>query len=165
MLRTGRHNRLGGFLLLLAAFAGAARMLATGGDGSDGRMIGHDPTNTRNQPFEHRIRTANVHRLAPKWVATTAGDVSATPARRCSRRPRSSRRASSTARSAGRTRTGERHRVPAANGGFTESCEQPGVLLEVGRRVRPEDGRAALVVPRAGPRPVAAGVRQPAGER
>jgi polyvinyl alcohol dehydrogenase (cytochrome) len=34
----------------------------------------------RNQPREHRIRPANVNRLALKWVATTAGDVSATPA-------------------------------------------------------------------------------------
>ncbi len=43
-------------------------------------MIGHDPTNTRDQPFEHRIGPSNAHRLATKWVATMAGDVSATPA-------------------------------------------------------------------------------------
>ena len=43
-------------------------------------MIGRDATNTRDQPFERRIRPANVHRLAAKWVATIAGDVSATPA-------------------------------------------------------------------------------------
>jgi polyvinyl alcohol dehydrogenase (cytochrome) len=43
-------------------------------------MIGRDAANTRDQPFERRIRPANVHRLATKWVATTAGDVSATPA-------------------------------------------------------------------------------------
>jgi polyvinyl alcohol dehydrogenase (cytochrome) len=46
----------------------------------DWPMIGHDSTNTRNQPFERTIGPSNVHRLAPKWVATTAGDVSATPA-------------------------------------------------------------------------------------
>jgi polyvinyl alcohol dehydrogenase (cytochrome) len=46
----------------------------------DWPTIGHDSTNTRNQPFERDISPANVHRLAPKWVATTAGDVSATPA-------------------------------------------------------------------------------------
>ena len=46
----------------------------------DWPMIGHDSTNTRNQPFERHISPANVHRLAPKWVATTTGDVSATPA-------------------------------------------------------------------------------------
>ena len=43
-------------------------------------MIGHDSTNTRHQPFERDISAANVHRLLPKWVATTTGDVSATPA-------------------------------------------------------------------------------------
>ena len=48
--------------------------------GPDWPMIGHGSTNTRNQPFERRIRPSNVSRLTPKWVATTAGDVSATPA-------------------------------------------------------------------------------------
>jgi polyvinyl alcohol dehydrogenase (cytochrome) len=46
----------------------------------DWPMIGHDPANSRDQPFEHEIKPANVHRLAPKWIATTTGDVSATPA-------------------------------------------------------------------------------------
>lgn len=44
------------------------------------RMIGHDIRNTRSQPFEWRIGPGNAARLAPKWVLTTAGDVSATPA-------------------------------------------------------------------------------------
>src|SRR4029453_12814064 len=65
---------------LLAVFTVTARPLATGDSERDWPMIGHDPANTRNQPFEHRIRPANAHRLARKWVATTAGDVSATPA-------------------------------------------------------------------------------------
>lgn len=43
-------------------------------------MIGHDPANTRNQPFEQRISPRNVHRLSLKWASTTTGDVSATPA-------------------------------------------------------------------------------------
>ena len=43
-------------------------------------MIGHDPADTRSQPFEHIIGPSNVHRLAVKWVASTTGDVSATPA-------------------------------------------------------------------------------------
>jgi hypothetical protein len=42
-------------------------------------MIGHDVRNTRSQPFEWRIGPGNAARLAPKWVLTTAGDVSATP--------------------------------------------------------------------------------------
>ena len=43
-------------------------------------MIGHDPANTRSQPFERIIGPANAHRLAVKWTAPTTGDVSATPA-------------------------------------------------------------------------------------
>ena len=43
-------------------------------------MIGHDSTNTRNQPFERRISPRNVHRLSLKWASATTGDVSATPA-------------------------------------------------------------------------------------
>ena len=43
-------------------------------------MIGHDVRNTRSQPDEVRIDEHNVRRLMPKWEATTAGNVSATPA-------------------------------------------------------------------------------------
>jgi polyvinyl alcohol dehydrogenase (cytochrome) len=43
-------------------------------------MIGHDIANTRSQPAERQIGRRNVWRLAPRWVLTTAGDVSATPA-------------------------------------------------------------------------------------
>ena len=46
----------------------------------DWPTIGHDARNTRSQPFERDISPMNVHRLAPKWVASTTGDVSATPA-------------------------------------------------------------------------------------
>ena len=64
---------------LLTAVAGVAPIVATG-DGPNWAMIGNDPANSRNQPQEHRIGPGNVHRLAPKWIATTAGDVSGTPA-------------------------------------------------------------------------------------
>jgi polyvinyl alcohol dehydrogenase (cytochrome) len=64
---------------LVVAIAGA-RTLATVGGGPDWKMIGHDSTNSRNQPFEHTIGPENASRLALKWTATTAGDVSATPA-------------------------------------------------------------------------------------
>src|SRR5438876_11040353 len=65
---------------LLAAVMAAAQTLATDHGRPDWKMIGNDPKNSRNQPFEHEIRPANAHRLMLKWVATTAGDVSATPA-------------------------------------------------------------------------------------
>ena len=70
-------------LALVAAMAGAARTLANDRDDRDAsvwRMIGQDPANSRNQPAEHRIGPDNAFRLALKWVATTAGDISATPA-------------------------------------------------------------------------------------
>jgi polyvinyl alcohol dehydrogenase (cytochrome) len=41
---------------------------------------GHDLSNTRHQPAETRLRTLNARRLRTKWVFTTGGDVSATPA-------------------------------------------------------------------------------------
>ena len=65
---------------LLAAFAGAVRLLATNGGGPNWGMIGNDAANSRNQPLEHNISASNVNRLTVKWVATTLGDVSATPA-------------------------------------------------------------------------------------
>jgi hypothetical protein len=43
-------------------------------------MIGHDSENNRTQTFERRIGVDNVSQLAKKCVASTAGDVSVTPA-------------------------------------------------------------------------------------
>ena len=58
----------------LLVFAGSAAA-------ADGwTTYGRDPANTRTQPNEHDIGTDNVGRLAVKWVATTTGDVSGTPA-------------------------------------------------------------------------------------
>src|SRR5262245_4335622 len=67
-------------LVLVVALAGAVRLLATVGGGPDWGMIGNDSANSRNQPLEKSIGPGNVNRLAVKWIATTAGDVSATPA-------------------------------------------------------------------------------------
>ena len=66
--------------VLIAACAGAARTLATVSSGPDWGTIGNDATNSRSQPFEHTIDPANAGRLGVKWIASTAGDVSATPA-------------------------------------------------------------------------------------
>jgi polyvinyl alcohol dehydrogenase (cytochrome) len=74
-----RSSRIALVFTLAAAF-GAAQPTARDDDESQWRMIGHDPANTRNQPDEHTIGAGNAHRLALKWVATTTGDVSATPA-------------------------------------------------------------------------------------
>jgi glucose dehydrogenase len=92
---------VGLIVALLAALVGVSRIFAQGdarehaqneraereqdghrhrGYRRDWRMIGHDARNTRHQPFERRIGPENASRLALKWAATTAGDVSATPA-------------------------------------------------------------------------------------
>lgn len=41
---------------------------------------GQNPSNTRNASTEHKISVDNAGTLTPKWVFTTDGDVSATPA-------------------------------------------------------------------------------------
>src|ERR1043166_2217265 len=70
-----------GLVLALTAALGVAMHSVTIGDGRrECPMIGHDPATTRSQPAERDIRPDNVHRLAVKWTASTAGDVSATPA-------------------------------------------------------------------------------------
>jgi polyvinyl alcohol dehydrogenase (cytochrome) len=43
-------------------------------------MGGQNPHNTRYAPTEHKIGVYNVSELTTKWVFTTSGDVSATPA-------------------------------------------------------------------------------------
>ncbi len=69
-----------GLIGCLVLLSPAARADGPHGDGADWRMIGNDIANTRHQPDERRIGTRNVAGLAPKWVLTTGGDVSATPA-------------------------------------------------------------------------------------
>ena len=78
--RPQRNRRAALAIALLAGLTITSTTLATIGGGPDWGMIGNDSPNSRNQPFEHDIGAANVNRLARKWVATTAGDVSATPA-------------------------------------------------------------------------------------
>jgi polyvinyl alcohol dehydrogenase (cytochrome) len=93
-----RLSQVALIVALLAALAGVSRTFAQDdvrehaknereerekdgrAHGPDWRMIGHDSTNTRNQPFERTIGPENASHLALKWVATIAGDVSATPA-------------------------------------------------------------------------------------
>ena len=66
--------------LAAMALAFASGTLAWKGAGPDWRMIGYDSEDNRTQRFERRIGVHNVSHLARKWVASTAGDVSATPA-------------------------------------------------------------------------------------
>ena len=86
-------RRFAFLVVALAALTAATQTLADNGGGPSWNMIGNDSANSRNNPFETQISTANVSRLAPKWslpspvpgeppnqFATTTGDVSATPA-------------------------------------------------------------------------------------
>ncbi len=59
-------------LALLAAIAGGPRIFALDDHDASWRTIGRNAKNSRNQPSERRITPSNVHKLAPKWVATTA---------------------------------------------------------------------------------------------
>ena len=73
-------------------FVGVAALAITGAESQEARawpddgplagwsMGGHDIGNSRSNPFEHRLCPASAASLTLKWTATTAGDVSATPA-------------------------------------------------------------------------------------
>src|ERR1700729_3529750 len=66
-------------LVLVTGLVGSA--VAVADDGVDGgsSMIGQDPSGTFSSAFG-ALGAGSVGRLAPRWVATTTGDVSATPA-------------------------------------------------------------------------------------
>jgi polyvinyl alcohol dehydrogenase (cytochrome) len=75
------HRRLALGIANALALVLALPLAANGpGDSAEWTMIGQDVANTRSQPAERRIGPRNVEQLAPKWVLTTGGDVSATPA-------------------------------------------------------------------------------------
>ncbi|WP_158258553.1 outer membrane protein assembly factor BamB family protein [Rhodopila globiformis] len=67
--------------VLRAAWLAAAFVAAAGtATAADWPMISHDPSGNHSQPDETAISAANVSRLAPHWVLTVAGIVTATPA-------------------------------------------------------------------------------------
>jgi polyvinyl alcohol dehydrogenase (cytochrome) len=65
--------------LTLVTFSQDFRSDETRGEGGEWPMAGQNLDGTRSQPAEHIIGPSNVGTLAPKWVFTTGGDVSATP--------------------------------------------------------------------------------------
>src|SRR4029077_15878746 len=74
MLATQRSCWL--FCAALSIFPSIA--FAESGDSrSEWPMFGQNEQNTASNDEERKISTSNVARLAPKWVATTGGDVSA----------------------------------------------------------------------------------------
>lgn len=61
--------------MLAVSVSGCAQYVS----GAQWAMGGQDVSNSRNQPSEATISAANVSTLAPKWVFTAGGSVSATP--------------------------------------------------------------------------------------
>jgi polyvinyl alcohol dehydrogenase (cytochrome) len=66
-------------IVLLLAVALGARSQSDESRSGQWRIAGQNLSNSWSQPAEHSISPANVNGLAPKWVFTTGGDVSATP--------------------------------------------------------------------------------------
>jgi polyvinyl alcohol dehydrogenase (cytochrome) len=81
-------SRSASSLLVAALLFGVAGVLLLGraapalGSSSDGLWLGagQDSLNSRWQPSETKIGVSNAATLAPRWVFTTGGDISATPA-------------------------------------------------------------------------------------
>jgi polyvinyl alcohol dehydrogenase (cytochrome) len=71
---------LAGFLLGLLPPAASAKRLDPSPHENQWRMGGQNLSDTRNQSVKVAIGPSNVSQLVTKWVFTTAGDVSATPA-------------------------------------------------------------------------------------
>ncbi len=71
------HHLIVGFAIcfLLAA----ALTLKSEPEGQQWAVAGQNLHNTRSQPHEHAIGTANVASLTTKWTFTTGADISATP--------------------------------------------------------------------------------------
>src|SRR5262245_42286199 len=70
-------------LMLVIMTVAASALTVSGDEGVSGHgwhMNGHDVRNTRSQPYQTHVTQGNAGRLAPKWVLTVGGDVSATPA-------------------------------------------------------------------------------------
>jgi polyvinyl alcohol dehydrogenase (cytochrome) len=65
--------------VLLLVVALSARSRSPESRSGQWRIAGQNLSNSWSQPAEHSISPANVNGLAPKWVFTTGGDVSATP--------------------------------------------------------------------------------------
>jgi polyvinyl alcohol dehydrogenase (cytochrome) len=73
------HNA-GVFAAVIASFLLLTAMLSPSlATAQSWPIAGHDLSDTRSQPNETIISPTNVSQLAPRWVFTTHGDVSATP--------------------------------------------------------------------------------------
>lgn len=72
-------KKVGKLAVIVIAIAGLLLQVAAAPIQQDWAMAGQNILNWRYQSFETKISSTNVNSLTPKWVFTTAGDVSATP--------------------------------------------------------------------------------------
>ena len=75
-----RSRKLFSVVLVVVIVGLLTSSLAFASQGSEWNSAGGNRQNTRNQGSEHTLSVSNVSSLSPKWVFSTAGDVSATPA-------------------------------------------------------------------------------------
>ena len=75
-----RSRKLLSVVLVVVIVGLLTSSLAFASQGSEWNSAGGNRQNTRNQESEHTLSVSNVSTLTPKWVFTTGGDVSATPA-------------------------------------------------------------------------------------
>jgi polyvinyl alcohol dehydrogenase (cytochrome) len=75
-----RITRASGAVAIATVGALLGGALATAAGGTDWNSAGGNLQNTRFQASEKTLSVSNVDELEPKWVFTTGGDVSATPA-------------------------------------------------------------------------------------
>ncbi len=66
--------------VILAVMGAPAAHAEARGSAAAWPVSGQNIHNTRDAPDEHRLGPLNVSRLAPRWVLTTDGNVTATPA-------------------------------------------------------------------------------------
>jgi len=75
MYRVSRH--FASAVVIGLCIIPAIAVAESGDSRSEWPMFGQNEQNTASNDEERKISTSNVSRLAPKWVATTGGDVSA----------------------------------------------------------------------------------------
>jgi polyvinyl alcohol dehydrogenase (cytochrome) len=75
MYRVSRH--FASAVVIGLCIIPAIAFAESGDSRSEWPMFGQNEQNTASNDEERKISTSNVSRLAPKWVATTGGDVSA----------------------------------------------------------------------------------------
>src|SRR6266436_7845435 len=76
-IMTGITQRICWLFCISLSLPSGVAFAESGDSRAEWPMFGQNEQNTASNDEERKISTSNVSRLAPKWVATTGGDVSA----------------------------------------------------------------------------------------